>query len=69
MSMQSTVPPRCELCQKSFTSEPVYYDASIPTHGGQWGYVCDECFKSHGCSLGMGKGQKFSTKTGKKVEG
>lgn len=45
--------PNCDICK---TKQKAYADARIPLFGC-WGYVCEACFKRHGCELGTGKGQ------------
>jgi len=44
--------PACDLC-----GSPAYADAAIP--GSSWAYVCKTCFDSHGCHLGLGRGQEL----------
>ena len=44
--------PKCDLCSKE-----AKYDGK--TKFGQWGYMCEEHFKSYGIGLGLGKGQKL----------
>jgi hypothetical protein len=34
------------------------YDAMVPSFG-QWGNIGEDAFKTHGCSLGTGRGQKY----------
>ena len=36
----------------------VMYDAMVPSFG-QWGNIGEDAFKTHGCSLGTGRGQKY----------
>jgi len=42
--------PECDLCRSKgdtrFPSRPAEYDS--PIDGGPWGYLCLECFDSHG---------------------
>lgn len=45
--------PDCDLCGKGTKA---YADANVR---GRWGYVCKDCFKKHGCSLGTGAGQEL----------
>ena len=45
----------CQLCRGSFVDD-VMYDARI---GHVWGNICQVCFTSNGCQLGVGNGQKF----------
>lgn len=55
----------CEMCGNLVGK--VWYDAKIGDGG--WAKLCHECYKDYGTGLGMGKGQKFDTATGKKLEG
>ena len=64
MKWLSELPNNCQVCGKPFGKH--FYDANT---GMGWGLICDNCFKSHGCSLGIGKGQKYDTKTREKVGG
>lgn len=45
----------CDVCRGPFGN--VMYDAR--TQSGQWGNLCQGCFKQHGEGLGEGKGQKY----------
>ena len=45
----------CDLCRRG----DAYYDASMPSGG--WANLCSSCFRSSGCSLGLGKGQRLMT--------
>jgi len=51
--------PDCDLCrsQEGYTW-PAFADARLPRIGS-WAYVCDLHFVAHGCSLGLGQGQKL----------
>jgi len=51
--------PNCDI---HHTHGKAYADASLPAHGGSWGYVCKPCFTKYGATLGLGKGQKLVTK-------
>lgn len=55
----------CDHCKNRLTH--VFYDAKLPL--GPWGIVCDNCFKYLNCSLGLGRGQKYSTTTLEKLDG
>jgi hypothetical protein len=58
----------CNVCQGPFTTE--LFDAKLIT--GQWGTVCDGCFKTFGLGLGTGLGQKYAKRDNDiyvKVEG
>ena len=56
--------PYCDFCQTK--PQPWFVDGV--THEGPWALMCPDCFKKHGVGLGVGKGQKFDTKTKKKIE-
>lgn len=56
---------RCNLCKEICSN--YYIDGK--TKIGPWAYMCLSCFKKYGVGLGIGKGQKYDTITGKKVEG
>lgn len=60
-----STPVICDLCGGKFGK--VFYDAHIP--GYSWGMICHGCFTSHGCKLGQGAGQKYSTATLEKIVG
>jgi hypothetical protein len=51
----------CDLCKKDFFG--VMYDASVPAWGGRWGNICNNCYIKEGCSLGIGRGQKYEQQT------
>lgn len=40
-----------------------YADAKIPH--GPWANLCQSCFRTYGCSLGTGKGQRLVLEGGK----
>jgi len=52
-------PRICNACTSPFGK--VMYDAS--TKRG-WGNFCQDCFDELGCSLGIGRGQKYHLKDG-----
>ena len=43
--------PDCDICHK-----PALYDANL---GMGWGNVCQVHFNQFGCTIGLGKGQKY----------
>lgn len=55
--MKSNVQVACDLCKLSGRVRPASYDAA--TVYGQWGFLCEEHFRSHGIGLGVGVGQKL----------
>jgi hypothetical protein len=52
----------CQLCGGTFGK--VFYDCA--TSSG-WRIACHACFKTYGYGLGVGRGQKYNTKTLEKV--
>jgi len=51
--------PKCDICGLE-----AHYDVRLPHSAcgyvyGAWGYVCEKCFKEHGCKLGLGYGQEL----------
>ena len=55
--------PKCDLCKDSdiFTPpEDAQYDGR--TRSGIWAFMCPIHFLSHGVGLGLGKGQRLTTK-------
>lgn len=59
-------PHTCEVCQGDLGS--VFIDGKIKT-SSQWAVMCFSCHGSHGYGLGVGKGQKYNTKTLEKIDG
>ena len=58
----------CDICKTELKNEESFYDAETD-FGGQWALMCDKCFTQHGKGLGLGVGQKYDTKTRKKIAG
>lgn len=58
------LPVKCDLCSAKLGK--VFYDGK--TQFGPWGIMCHSCFTYKGCGLGTGRGQKYDSKTGEKVE-
>lgn len=50
-------PEGCDLCSRLL--KDTFYDVSIPTLGGTWGFLCLSCFSHTHASLGIGRGQKY----------
>ena len=48
---------KCDLCTTE--DEEILFGCSVPTHGHSWGLVCRDCLRDHGCTLGVGKGQRL----------
>jgi len=61
----SIIPENCQICGKPFGE--YFIDGS--TIMGPWGLMCEKCHKKVGNGLGIGKGQKYITKSGIGVDG
>lgn len=48
----------CDLCHQPFNGK--MYDAKV---GGPWGNICQKCFQSNNCRLGLGLGQAYEQQT------
>jgi len=44
----------CDICKQ----KKAIYDARLPLWGA-WANLCEQCFNSNGCKLGLGSGQKL----------
>lgn len=55
----------CQICDKENLKEIV----DGRTKFGPWAWMCTDCHKEHGVGYGTGKGQRWDTETGKKLEG
>ncbi len=60
---EGEIPKVCQFCGGRIGK--VFYDAVIQ---GQWGLGCHPCWSSGGCGLGVGRGQKYSSTDGLKIE-
>ena len=49
-------PENCDVCGAKLAK--AMYDAK--TSNGQWGCICEACFRSEGGTLGAGRGQKYT---------
>lgn len=62
-------PEKCEVCSKNLSS--VFFDANVGLQSigfhGPWALICEDCFKSNGCRLGVGFGQKYDLETLEKL--
>jgi len=59
-----TLVDECQLCHLPFKG--VMYDAALGYAGAPWANVCDSCFNSLGCKLGLGYGQKYQQQKDKR---
>jgi len=55
----------CDICHKPFGKH--FIDGK--TSYGPWGLMCESCHSKVGCGLGIGKGQKYITKTKEGIAG
>jgi len=62
-----TLPEKCDLCGLKLKSQKFFVDGR--TRMGPWANMCPRCFEQYGVGLGTGAGQKYDTKTGKKLGG
>lgn len=60
------VPTKCDLCKGKFT-DGAFIDGR--TVYGPWAIMCSTCHSHSGHGLGVGKGQKYDSKTLVKLEG
>jgi hypothetical protein len=68
----SEIPKNCQLCDKPLGK--YFIDGNTKQGwvvGGKtdkgWALMCEDCHKKNGVGLGIGKGQKYNTKSGKGV--
>ena len=55
--------PECDVCKNEnpdYPPEDAQYDGK--TRYGTWGYMCERHFQTNGVGLGLGKGQRLTTK-------
>lgn len=55
---------KCDLCKCQIKN--VFVDGK--TNMGPWGIMCFTCHRTHGCGLGLGRGQKYRMNDGKWVK-
>lgn len=60
-------PANCDQCATDLTKEKYFCDAR--TRRGPWGLFCPECFEWLCDGLGIGRGQKYDSKTLEKIGG
>lgn len=60
----SEAPTNCDICKKAIKG----FFTDGRTKEGPWAIMCDNCHEIAGCGLGLGKGQRYSSKTLKKIE-
>lgn len=59
---------KCDICGVDIkTQYATYIDGK--TRNGSWATMCGACHMEHGVGFGLGKGQEFDIRTGKKVRG
>ena len=49
-------PTNCDICRRAIKKR--FIDGRTKM-GGLWAILCPSCHVSHGCGLGLGKGQKY----------
>ena len=64
---ESEVPANCQVCDRPLGK--FFIDGQLPNHGGVWALMCTDCHKTEGAGFGIGKGQKYVTKTREGVAG
>lgn len=63
-------PVRCDACNEPFGE--FFVDGRTHPDSpwrGKWGLLCVSCHAAHGVGFGLGRGQKYETKSRNKVEG
>jgi hypothetical protein len=60
-SWHGTWPSNCDLCNTDLTPKPWFVDGR--TIYGPWALMCPRCHSEVGVGLGIGKGQKYDSKT------
>lgn len=64
------IPTKCQVCGGKIST--YFVDGQvrgIEDHRGQWALMCSMCHNLYGIGLGIGRGQKYSAKTGYKIGG
>lgn len=51
-------PESCDICEKKLKK----YFIDGKTFSGLWAIMCENCHKTEGWGLGIGKGQKYEVK-------
>lgn len=57
-----TVPDVCQVCFESLENEDYFFDSNHQSPHAQrliWGILCEDCFKTLGTGLGIGRGQQY----------
>lgn len=67
MKWMGPMPEKCDLCSLKLKSQKYWVDGR--TRMGPWANMCPRCFEQYGIGVGQGSGQKYDTKTGKKMAG
>ncbi len=65
-SWESELPTNCQVCGEPFGE--YFIDEKLAMHGC-WALMCEQCHYKNGSGLGVGKGQKYLTKTREGVYG
>lgn len=62
-----TWPSKCQICPVDLSQQKYFVDGK--TKQGSWALMCPLCHIMYGVGLGLGKGQKYDSKTLEKLEG
>ena len=62
----SELPKNCQVCNKPLGR--FFVDGKLAMHS-MWAIMCEDCHNTNGAGLGIGKGQKYNTKTKEGVDG
>lgn len=65
---RGTWPADCQICGINLAEHTKYFIDGA-TARGPWALMCELCHITHGRGLGVGRGQKYDSKTLKKVGG
>ena len=55
----------CDYCSTKLVDQPYFVDGR--TNTGPWALMCPKCFDVYGTGLGLGKGQKYDSKTKEQI--
>ena len=55
----------CDCCSTKLADQPYFVDGR--TVHGPWALLCPHCHVLHGVGLGLGKGQKYDSKTKEQI--
>lgn len=58
-------PEKCNICGGSLKAASEFYDCKTPR--GPWAWMCEKCFHTFHCKVGIGLGQEYNSKTNEKI--